>query len=367
MNHPMSTSPVATLSRRALMRLGALAAIAGVVGPRPAAAAWRHLLFDLGPGGEGGDWSSAGDLNGAGQVLFTWATAIDPDRNLIEDPHPCIWEAGAVRDLTELGFSHVSGIAADGSVLGGAPGQALRLRPGMDDAEPLPGFGVTFAFDGAISPSGLITGTVDGLPVLLDGETLTDLPLPAGFEFVSPEAINDSGQVAGVARVTRTADAGQQAVIVDRDGRTNVLPPAPAADTSAANAINAAGLVAGGPGRFGMHDQTARGRAFRHDPATGETIDLGAPEDYANSYATGMNAAGQVVGVGWEATPDLPFRTAWLWDEAAGMTDLNTLIPVEAGWLLSDAHDINDAGWITGQGAFMGQRRGFVLVPVETA
>ncbi|MFM9106234.1 MAG: hypothetical protein ACKOWF_06005 [Chloroflexota bacterium] len=38
-----------------------------------------------------------------------------------------------------------------------------------------------------------------------------------------------------------------------------------------------------------------------------------------------------------------------------------------AGWLLSDAFAINDAGWIAGQGAFMGQRRGYLLVPAPTA
>ncbi|MGI9253533.1 MAG: hypothetical protein ACR2J8_07295, partial [Thermomicrobiales bacterium] len=61
-----------------------------------------------------------------------------------------------------------------------------------------------------------------------------------------------------------------------------------------------------------------------------------------------------------------PFQSGWVWSKDAGMIDLNSLIPAGAGWLLSDPWGINDTGMIVGQGAYMGQRRGFLLIPVET-
>ena len=47
------------------------------------------------------------------------------------------------------------------------------------------------------------------------------------------------------------------------------------------------------------------------------------------------------------------------------MIDLNTLLPPGCGWILTKANDINDNGWITGEGYINGQTRAYLLVPED--
>jgi probable HAF family extracellular repeat protein len=46
------------------------------------------------------------------------------------------------------------------------------------------------------------------------------------------------------------------------------------------------------------------------------------------------------------------------------MSDLNSLIPPNSGWTLSEAFGINDTGQITGTGAINGATHAFLLNPV---
>jgi hypothetical protein len=45
--------------------------------------------------------------------------------------------------------------------------------------------------------------------------------------------------------------------------------------------------------------------------------------------------------------------------------DLNTMIPQNSGWTLSDATDVNDAGIIVGYGTLKGVNHSFMLVPAS--
>jgi len=49
------------------------------------------------------------------------------------------------------------------------------------------------------------------------------------------------------------------------------------------------------------------------------------------------------------------------------MQDLNTLLPSDSGWILSNATAINNVGQIVGPGSYQGATRGFVLTPDNTA
>lgn len=49
------------------------------------------------------------------------------------------------------------------------------------------------------------------------------------------------------------------------------------------------------------------------------------------------------------------------------MYDLNDLIDSGSGWVLVEARDISDEGYITGYGLYNGQTRAFLLVPEPTA
>jgi hypothetical protein len=48
------------------------------------------------------------------------------------------------------------------------------------------------------------------------------------------------------------------------------------------------------------------------------------------------------------------------------MIDLNTVIPSDAGWTLSDAAAMNDSGQIAGYGRVNGVWRAFLLTPIGT-
>ena len=54
---------------------------------------------------------------------------------------------------------------------------------------------------------------------------------------------------------------------------------------------------------------------------------------------------------------------AFIWHDSK-MTDLNTLIPAESGWTLTDAKGLNNQGQIVGQGKYNGLSHAFLLTPV---
>jgi probable HAF family extracellular repeat protein len=56
---------------------------------------------------------------------------------------------------------------------------------------------------------------------------------------------------------------------------------------------------------------------------------------------------------------------AFSWTRAGGMVDLNTLLPLNSGWVLMEANDINDKGQITGYGLHNGVGRAFRLSPYK--
>lgn len=79
------------------------------------------------------------------------------------------------------------------------------------------------------------------------------------------------------------------------------------------------------------------------------------------SSALGINNAGQVVGrYGNASGNERAFTTI-----NGEMTDLNTVIALNSGWLLLDATDINNSGYIVGSGVTSsGRIHAFLLTPV---
>ena len=88
------------------------------------------------------------------------------------------------------------------------------------------------------------------------------------------------------------------------------------------------------------------------------------------SSAADINESNQVVGTSRLVTQltslyDPAQYHAFLWENAR-MNDLNTLIPVDSGWILTTATAINDQGDIVGSGLVNGQVHGFLLTNGET-
>lgn len=81
-----------------------------------------------------------------------------------------------------------------------------------------------------------------------------------------------------------------------------------------------------------------------------------------SSEARSINEDGQVVG--WSEIAGGGVRHAFLWEDDV-MIDLNRLLPAESGWVLNEAHGINDRGQIVGGGTYEGATCAFLLSPVN--
>lgn len=95
---------------------------------------------------------------------------------------------------------------------------------------------------------------------------------------------------------------------------------------------------------------------FAHNGVGYEIDPAGA---YTELEGLGINNADWIVG--FETSASAQKAIVWL---NGTTTDLNTLLPAGcAGWVLTSATAVNDAGYITGVGTFNGVSHGFLLVP----
>jgi probable HAF family extracellular repeat protein len=152
--------------------------------------------------------------------------------------------------------------------------------------------------------------------------------------------INNQGQVVGT-----SDDVAFLWTPATPNGTTGTMIDLPGGVVS--YAINNAGQVAG------ISDA---GEAFLWTPnipngSTGSMIGLGAIDPGDATQPNGINSSGAVVGFD-QPNSGHNYR-AFLWRQSDGMLDLNTLTDASgAGWSLSFAEGINDAGQIVGRGAY---------------
>lgn len=154
---------------------------------------------------------------------------------------------------------------------------------------------------------------------------LPTLGLSAG-----PQAINERGQVAGIAEVTQSQ---WHLFLWDREGGMKDLGPCADARHFHRALLNNAGQIAGTAA-----DPNGSPYAFLQDPnGTRYRLPTRAGEQI---HVCGLNRRGQVVGY---SEPTRGARRAFLWDRIAGMRDL--ALP---GTIESVAAGINDAGQVVG-------------------
>jgi probable HAF family extracellular repeat protein len=182
-----------------------------------------------------------------------------------------------------------------------------------------------------INNSGQIVGTLqeieagegDGFnhAVIYNGFTITD------FGHGSAIAINDSGEVVGFNSELR--NIANQAFDFS-SGQT--LAPY----QSWATAINNNGQV------VGCYDTATSGGGFLY---SGGTL------TYLGFFPNAINDSGQIVG------------GSYIYSNGT-MTDLNSLIPTDSGWTLTNAEGINNSGQIVGYDTNpLGQTDAFLLTP----
>lgn len=227
--------------------------------------------------------------------------------------HAYLWEDGQATRIPEL------------------PGQTSGNAQGLNDNGVVVGIDWTSNVATAV---GFIwqNGVVSGLGTGANGAQM------------SPRAVNTD--LIAVGQVGLTAASWRRGVI--RILGSGTVP-------SLASAINGDGLIVG---------QAANRATLWQDGVQRDLGSLAGASGASQGWA--INDAGDIVG--GSAFPQQGSSTghAFFW-HAGVMTDLNTLIPANSGWELSQANGINASGQIVGNGLHNGERHGFLLTPNATA
>lgn len=347
---------------------------------RPAAA--QYALTDLGTlDGVAGHSSAGNGINAIGQVVgwsdssagyrhaFCW-TPSAPNAT-----HGTLVDFGTLGGNTSIAYS----INAYGRVVGQSQTGAvdssgnpiihgfltesnLPIQVPYDDLYTLGGDN-SAAF--SISDGVLVAGTAQDATnnyaaCLWQGGNTLDLgPLTGtvynNSQFATADrgnGINAIGQIVGAANI----GGGVMHAFLYNGAMIDLTPSL--SGNSAACAINASGLIAGG--YYGAPDGFEH--AFLWTPSTpngasGSLADLGTLGGFSAAYA--INTFGQVVGE--SATPTGESHAILIYNGV--LTDLNTLLPGGTGWTLNRAYGINDNGQIAGEGTGPNGSHAFLLTP----
>lgn len=286
----------------------------------------------------GGSMSVVNALNNAGQVTGSTTTAGD-------ELHAFLSVGNGLSDLGTLGgsFSLANWINDSGTVVGQSDRAFLIVSGGtMQDLGTLGGsFSSASRINnvGQVIGSAAIAGDTADHAFLYTGGAMLDLGTLGGASS-SALALNESGQVTGQ---SDTPVAGEIHAFL-YDGTALIDLGALGGTSSRGIDINNAGHVIGNSTLVG--DQDSHGFIY----SNGALQDLGTLGG-TDSAARDINNHGQVVGTSTDNNGNL---RAFLWENGT-MTDLNTLLPANSDWLLTDARFINDARQIVVEGLYQGQ------------
>ena len=279
-------------------------------GARFAAAQPKYTVHDLGT--LGSTFNRAFGINNAGQVV-----GLSGDRAFRTAPNSAI--NAATDDVGTL-FSGGSTVALGINDLGQVVGSSSTSSSSM-----------THAFRTA--PNSAINPATDDIGALTAGPLLGS--------FIQAFGINHSGQVTGVSFTHAFRTAANGAI----NAATDDLGAFSGGCCSTATGINASGQVIG----FSSVGVSGNTHAFRTAPngaINTFTDDLGTLGG-TFSTAQGINSSGQVVGWSDLASPFEPPH-AFLYSGGV-LYDLNNLIPLNSGLILTAAYGINDLGQIVGE------------------
>ena len=176
--------------------------------------------------------------------------------------------------------------------------------------------------------------------------------------------INDAGYAVG--RKSRYGLSGSSAFMTAPAFNSVTFLPIP--NGGYATAINNQNLIVGTTGSNSSAGEYSF--AFLYDGSTVTnlgTLPSNGPgsEPGLTSYAYDINDSNQVVGSSWLVTAltslnDPEKYHAFIWDNGQ-MTDLNDLVQLPAGWILTRATAINENADIVGVGLKDGMEHGFLL------
>ena len=340
--------------------------------PAPAAGAAAHYSVTALGILPGYSYSAGAALNSRGQVVGTCnRSAVNANDLPITQYRAFLYTGGKMQDLgVPDGYVSSTGDGIDeaGDIIvnteapnsGGLPHRQPFLdRNGVLTLIPTAGSTLSGA---GISPSGQIAVTAQKTPghsygLLFDGQTLQELGLPPGFNYVGIGAPNTAGDLAGTA--SNADPASNRAVFYHAGTWTNLGTLTGLGGigdfSSQSSAINASSQITGVSG-----NETIQ-HAFLW--SQGKMQDLGTLTSGGSSQGNAINDQGVIVGT---STP--PYTGAVITPHAfiyaqGQIKDLNDLLPAGSGWVLQSANGINAAGQITGDGLYQGKDQAFLLTP----
>jgi len=332
-----------------------------------AAATHKFFVTDLGT--LGGTESFAYAINDSGQVVGLSRIAGDVST------HSFLYNDRRMTDLYPFNSQNIqtggptginnSGQIASGTIVGGVYSPAiLDSRTG---GLTLPGtFGGVTSFDfngvaNSINNRADAVGSsyIDAIKrhaFLYSNGLMRDIDPLGGYSAAID--INDEGAIVGFA--SAQSDGTATAFLYSQGLTTLIFPDR---KESYANGVNNLGQVVG---EFLVEDESAF-HAFLYSERT--ITDLGSP-DSPETVAYAINDQQQVIGTTWVPYNAICFgvpcvqytQHAFLY-ESGNMADLNTMIPLDSGWVLSWGFDINNRGQIVGYGLVDDKFRAFLLTP----
>lgn len=309
--------------------------------------------------------------------------------------HPAIWQSGSFTNLTspsDISGTKASGISPSGEVVGigsytyvtaynwhavkwsnGQPSTDLNGAPANSSNNCYIENNVSWTtYASAANDVGDIAGFCDGVAFDTSiagywpgGQPDTFTPLPDisnGVSKYQAFGINHNDDMVGWAGVYcpgATCNGQYQAAHAAfwKNGTATDINPSGSV-ISYANAINDNDLAVG-------HAEFADGSGshpYVWDLANNHTYDLHSSMGIGGN-ASAVNDSGLVIGYGfYDSSPNDPLVFMWKVGDAS-ITDLNSLLPANTGWVLETVVGINSSGQIVGEGKLNGQTHAFLLNP----
>ena len=380
-NRIVLPSPETLLGHRLLLEMGTRNAItqgvtenylnaAGKVGfPAKHGAAVTHRYFVTDLGTLGGTQSFAYAINDSGEVVGLSLTPGDAS------DHSFLYSHGRINDLYPLNSQNIltvgptginnSGQIASGTIVGSVYFPAIFDSRTADLAVLGSLGGVTsYGFNGvatSINNRGDAVGysyidAVNRHAFLYSKGVMTDIHSVGGYSVAF--AINDEGVIVGFE--SDPSDVSEHAFVYSQGIMTDIFP---VGTESYARGINNHGQVVG---EFLIADQSAF-HAFLY--SEGMITDLGSAQS-PETVASAINDRQQVIGTTYvpydticSGIPCVQYTPHAFFYEGGNMSDLNTLIPSDSGWVLSWGIDTNNHGQIVGYGLVNNKFRAFLLTP----
>jgi probable HAF family extracellular repeat protein len=308
---------------------------------------WQHgHVIDLGTLPEGGYESEANAVNSSGQVVGA-ALNTTPDANSMQAGTFWLWGGIVPPYLYQTRaflWDKQKGMQDLGTLPGGTNAQALLINER--------GQVIGYSYTGS-TPGGVCFPLATSSFLWEKGKGMVNL---GGFggTCTAADDLNNQGQVVGFSTVT--GDAFQRAFLWEH-GLIQDLGGSLGGNSTGAFVMNDEGQAAG--------FATLPGEATYHATLwtqVGKMTDLGTLGNDPCSYATGINAGGQVVGASSDCNSI--FR-AFLWEEGS-LFDLNALIPPGSSLSVTQTYTINNRGEIAGVGVDgSGNDHALLLIPCD--